>query len=495
MFDGITRRVVSMWFPRLASDRALRLRPVEGPFALTLKERSANRLYCLNATAERHGLTHGMPYSDARAFCPDLISRPADPLGDRYFLHALRRWSTRYCPWVGIEGRDGLTLDVTGSAHLFDNSEAGMLADMRQRFARAGIALRLGLGDSRGGSWALSHYGEGVAQPGAALEALAALPVAALRLDPLTITQLQRLGLRCIGDLEAAVRAPLARRFGPELLTRLDQALGQQPEEITPLRDPPHYAVRMTLPEPIGLESDVMAGAERLLHPLTEKLEARGVGARVLVLSLRRVDQDAQEVELRLAAPLRDPYRILPLFRRGVEGVDAGYGIDQIRLEATQVEPLVPRQASQTGQRSGDRRRLDDLLTRIGTRIGLENIQRVLPADSHIPERSFIVAPAAYSEPEANWVAMRPRPLRLFAPEPIAGLGPRPPAQFRWRRMALTTARATGPERLQPEWWLEDEAWRSGLRDYWRVETHEGRRLWMFYTPQSPGWSVHGEFA
>jgi protein ImuB len=61
--------------------------------------------------------------------------------------------------------------------------------------------------------------------------------------------------------------------------------------------------------------------------------------------------------------------------------------------------------------------------------------------------------------------------------------------------MALTTGRAIGPERICPEWWMEDEAWRSGLRDYWRVETQEGRRLWLFFTPQAPSWFVQGEFA
>jgi protein ImuB len=61
--------------------------------------------------------------------------------------------------------------------------------------------------------------------------------------------------------------------------------------------------------------------------------------------------------------------------------------------------------------------------------------------------------------------------------------------------MALTAARITGPERIAPEWWLEDENWGRGLRDYWRVETHQGRRLWLFYTPQNPGWFVQGEFA
>jgi protein ImuB len=492
MFDGIPRRIVSMWFPRLASDRVLRGHPVDGPVALTLHQANANRLYCLNRGAEQAGLQRGMTLADARAFCPGLQVRPADPAADSRFLQVLRRWATRYCPWVGHEGDDGLVLDITGSAHLM-GGEAMMLVHMRQRLMRAGVTARIGLADTRGAAWALARHGEGVADPGQGAAVLAPLPVAALRLSADTVVALQRLGLRTIGDLMAAPRAPLARRFGPDLMMRLAQALGDQPEAITPRPEPPHYGVRLTLPEPIGRTADVMAGTGRLLDQLCTKLRMQEAGTRALCLTLRRVDQDSRQVELRLARPLRDAARILPLFARGVAAVDAGFGIDQLRLEATAVEPLPVQQVSTTG--SQDKDRLDDLITRIGTRIGLDHVERFLPADSHIPERGFIVSPAACSDPGGVWICPQPRPLKLFPPEPIAGQGPLPPARFRWRRMMLTRGRATGPERIAPEWWFDDAAWRSGLRDYWRVETQQGRRLWLFYTPQNPGWFVQGEFA
>lgn len=468
------------------------MRALDGPFALTLKQNNANRLYCVNAVAEQQGLHRGMSYADARAFCPDLQSRPAEPQRDQAFLHVLRRWATRYCPWVGLEGEEGLVLDITGSAHLFGGEEA-MLAEMRSRLGRAGITVRIGIGDTRGAAWALAHYSAGIAASGDMLAALGRLPVAALRLADETTVALQRLGLRKVSDLAGAARAPLNRRFGPSLLMRLDQALGAQPEEVTPLAEPPHYGVRMTFPEPIGLLKDVMAGTERLLAQLCDKLKAQEMGARTLCVTLYRVDQGHQQVELRLARPLRDRHRILPLFERGLAEVEAGFGIDVLRLEATQVEPLPVRQISHVAE--GRKDKLDDLITRIGTRIGLENVQRFLPADSHIPERSFIIAAAAYSDPGSNWHSPLPRPMVLFPPEPIAATGSRPPGRFRWRRVPLTTGRATGPERIAPEWWLEDDSWRTGVRDYWRVETLQGRRLWLFYTPQSPGWFVQGEFA
>lgn len=542
---------------------------------------NTDRIHDLNAGAEAQGLSRGMAFSEARAFCPALVSRPADPAGDARFLAGLARWAGRYCPWVGLDGSDALLLDITGSAHLF-GGEAGLVADIRTRLTRAGMEADLGLADSRGAAWALSHHGGGIAEVGGSAAALAALPVAALRLEAEVVTALRRLGLYSIGALAGAARAPLARRFGPGLLARLDQAMGDQPEPITPLAEPPHYAVRLTLPEPIGLTADVMAGLERLLHGLCDKLQAREAGARALCLTLRRVDQHSQHLPLRLAVAMSDPARILPLFARAVEAAEAGFGIDQLRLAATLVEPMPLRPASlramplraalprpalpagragavqggsaPSGSVRGDAEeaaaellseQMQNLITRIGTRIGLDNILRFQPVASHIPERGFRLVPAeaggardpsqavsrpyrlsggdlpsgelssgalssgasrprsnssreglsCHNGPRDTWPVTRPRPLHLFPPEPIAAHGFRPPARFRWRRMRLTTGRATGPERIAPEWWVEDAAWQAGLRDYWRVETLQGWRLWLFHTPQRPGWYVQGEFA
>ena len=139
---------------------------------------------------------------------------------------------------------------------------------------------------------------------------------------------------------------------------------------------------------------------------------------------------------------------------------------------------------------------LADLMSSVGNRIGFERVLRLLPATSLIPERSFLLAPAAYSGAEPLPPRSGPlRPLTLFPPEPVTAASGAPPASFRWRRMRFTTLRATGPERITPEWWFDDPAWRTGLRDYWRIETQEGPRLWLFTTPQSPGWCVQGEFA
>ncbi|MDQ1900592.1 DNA polymerase Y family protein [Paracoccus sp. WLY502] len=495
----MARRRLSIWFPRLASDLSLRHRPVEGPFALTLRQRGAERLRCLNRAAAARGLTPGMGLANARALCPDLVTRPADPEHETRALAGLCRWAGRYAPLVAVDGADGLMADVTGVAHLFGGEEE-LRADLHARLEQAGLEAQSALAGTGGAAWALARHGGGIIPKGGLSAHLGSLPVAALRLDPATAASLTRVGLARIADLLALPRAALAHRFGPALVRRLDQALGVEPEPVSPAPETPHFGVRMTLPEPIGRQEDVMTGLARLLDRLCAMLALHHSGARRLRLELRRVDRGTAGVEIGLARPMRDPSRIAPLFRRGVDEVDAGFGIDALRLTAPVVEPLAPEQLGGGPMaESGDA--LADLMSSLGNRLGFDRVLRPLPADSRIPERSFLLAPAARSEPAAGFAQPGPpRPIVIFAPEPAEVSPPpgpgRPPARFRWRRMNLTTHRATGPERIAPEWWIDDPAWRTGIRDYWRIETREGPRLWLFTTPQSGGaWHVQGEFA
>lgn len=510
------RRILSLWFPRLASDRWLRRMTCPGPFAVVARAGRGDEIRCLNAAAEAAGLGRGMTLADARALCPALVTRPADPAAESAFLARLARWAGQWSPLVGREGADGLVLDVTGVAHLF-GGEAALMADAAARAARAGLAMAAGLADTRGAARALARAAPGrIAPPGAGLAALADLPPAALGLDPATAEALARAGLRRIGDLAHLPRAALARRFGPLLPDRLDRAGGAAPEPVAPDPLPPRIGVRLTLPEPLGLLSDLEAGLGRLLPRLCAQLQDAGLGARRLRLDLGRADGSATAAEIGLARPMRDPAAIAPLFRPALETVDAGFGIDRMRLTAPLAEPMPPRQlvaptpaagaGAGTGAGAGAPAaadRLADLLTRLGNRLGFDGLARVAPAESHIPERAFLRLAAAWAADAPPWPPGAPagpeRPLILFPPEPLAAApgtpGAPPPRRIGWRGRTLTVAAAAGPERIAPEWWFDDPAWRSGLRDYWRVETAEGPRLWIFHTPQAPGWAVQGEFA
>ncbi|RMF40953.1 MAG: DNA polymerase Y family protein, partial [Alphaproteobacteria bacterium] len=158
------RRILALWFPRLAAERVLRRSPVEAPFAVVASAGQAQILASLSQRAEAAGLKRGMPLADARAICPDLVTRPADPPAEAAFLAALRRWAGRFSPWVGVEGAETLLLDISGVAHLF-GGEAALAQAMQDGAADLGLGTRLGIADTVGAAWALARFAG--ADPGA----------------------------------------------------------------------------------------------------------------------------------------------------------------------------------------------------------------------------------------------------------------------------------------------------------------------------------------
>ncbi|MEM7630588.1 MAG: DNA polymerase Y family protein [Pseudomonadota bacterium] len=549
------RRILSIWFPRLGAERLVRRQPLlaDQPVVVVEDQQNMQLITSLNAIAQDAGLQIGQPVRDAHAMCPRLMTYPRSVSAEARFLEALQRWAGKFSPWVAPEDGDALVVDLTGCAHLF-GGEAKLMQLVEEDCTDLGLSVLMGLADTRGAAWALArfagraagsnrsgdaidqearatrsragkrrHWTKGgaapvvqaqatdpkrISAPGQIYGALSLLPIAALRLEPEMTAQLGRLGLRRVGDLLGQPRASLARRFGRGLVMRMDQAMGSAPEPVSPARMPDHFAVRMTLPEPIGLVEDVVAAIDRVLPRLCKRLEDKGKGARNVRLEAYRSDHTVEVVEVGLARPSFDPHRIRPLLEMKIEAIDAGFGIDMIRLVALQVEPVHDVQAvghMQAGdavrKRLSEANALDDLMGRLGARIGLDAIRRFHGADSHIPEKAHKVLAAAWSQPhEGPWPKpTNPRPMLMWHPEPVhAPATPRLPETFRWRGRDLRRLRAIGPERIAPEWWLDDPNWRSGTRDYWVTDTEDGQRLWLFYAhggAMSPGWFCHGSFA
>ena len=447
-----------------------------------------------------------MGLADARAMIPTLAVADEDPNADLTLLDEIADWAKRYTPLVA-RGSDGLMLDITGCAHLFGGEEA-LLADCLARLLTQGFLARGAIADTPGAAWAIARFAEtGVTGPGAALPVLASLPVAALRLEAETVSALDRVGLKRIGQIVDAPRAPLAARFGSLLLRRLDQALGREEEAIDPRRPPPVFIAERRFAEPIAREEDVSAALTSLAATLAASLERHGEGARRLEYALFRVDGAVTRITVGATRPLRSPKLILALFREKFasfgDDLDAGFGFDMARLSAAATAPADPLQTDLIGD--GDPAAdIAGLVDRIGARLGEDRVTALVEHPTHIPERaeSFVPQAALAGQPRA--AAPPPdsalRPLRLFAhPEPIvvtAEIPDGPPAQFRWRRALYRVIRAEGPERIAAEWW-------NGIgptRDYFRVEDEAGRRFWLyrdglFSEAAEPQWYVHGLFA
>ena len=464
------------------------------------------RLAAIDRAAATLGLEAGMALADARARCPQLATRPSDPEGDARELDRMVRAMRRFTPMVAPDPPDGIMLDITGCAHLFDGEEG--LAG--QAVALAGYTACSALADNAAAARALVRYG---GHKGGQLGDVRALPVAALEPGEGALAALRRAGLRTIGDLARRPMPALAARFGDATVTRLRQVLGEVGSPVAP-----HVAVapircEARFAEPIARTPDVLDVIEDLLVQAARELERRQAGGRRFVVTLHRSDNARRRLAVDTGQPVRAPDVVMRLLRERIETLadplDPGFGFDAIDLAVMRPEPLASRQIALEPGREAEDDDFAALVDRLSVRLGADHVLRLVPCDRHLPERAQATEPALAATRRAWPLAGErpPRPLLLFDPpqpvQVIAGVPDGPPQRFRWDGHLHEVRLAEGPERIGAEWWRKRGGHLPGgagaTRDYYRIEDAQGRRYWVFRMGlfdevPDPRWFLHGLF-
>ncbi|MCQ8278785.1 DNA polymerase Y family protein [Acetobacteraceae bacterium KSS8] len=487
------------------------------PPSVTWRQHGSHRLIsaaCPRARAD--GVQPGMTLAQAQAMLPGLRVRRATPDEDDAALSALSDWCRRFTPLSRAEPPDGIWLDLSGCAHLFGGENA-LLQEMAALLRRRGLSARIAIADTAGGAFAVARHAEGNASatfsvpPGRLADALATLPVLALRLQPEEETLLHRFGLRRIGALDAIPRGPLSRRVGAGVLLRLDQAFGRVAEPICPDQPPPLLQERLHGLEPLQTAESLVSAHALLSRRLCARLESLCLGVRQLELVWVRVDGSSASQFVTLAIPAHDARHIGRLLDERLDHMDPGEGVETLWLLARIAEPAPRPQTTLRSLAPGgaDDASLADLAPLIDTlalRLGRHRLWRPVPVESDVPERGVgrrapLEIPG--TEPD-GWPRALPRPIRLMdPPQPVramAALPDHPPLWFIWRAHRHVVRRADGPERIAGEWWRRGSEWLA-LRDYFRVEDEHGRRFWLFRRGDGTdrntgdlGWFLHGLF-
>jgi protein ImuB len=491
---------------REAQPQSFVLRRAEGALVTAHKQGNRNLLAAACPAARALGLAPGMPLTKARILVSGLDVRPADPEGDAAWLHRLGLFAARrWMPRAALSGPDGLWLDLGGVAHLF-GGERAMCERILAFLRRLGFTARIAVAGTTGAAFALARFGgEPIAlcPSGREADALAPMPLAALRLDEDLLSRATRLGLERIGELLAMPRAPLQRRFGAALLIRLDQALGRAPEPFDPIVPEQPLSVLLRFIEPIASAEAIAEAAGEAVLRLVPDLAEAGLGVRRLVLACDRVDNDVQIVTISTGRATRDAAHLAKLLCAKIETIEPGFGIERLRLVAARVEPLAPQTIE--GGLGGDKPAPDLalLIDRLAVRLGARRIHRLTARESDLPERSVgLAGPLAET---ATWPAW-PRPIRLLSPPEsiehvMSDLPDGAPIRFKWRGKPYRVVAADGPERVYGEWWRH-EAERDAVRDYFQVEEEGGARFWLYRRGDGEdgatgdlSWHLHGLFA
>jgi len=488
---------MALWLPRLSTDRLTRLivspdRAALAKTPLVVAGRANNALYvyALNKAAVRAGIYHGQPLANARAMIQTLKIVPADEKRDAELLEGIADWCDRFTPLVALDSPQGLLLDITGVTHLFGGEEA-MLSLARAKIAAQGFAVQGAIADTCLAARALARHANGtVAPPDENARMLAPLPVAALDCNEDIMRALRRAGLKTIAQVAERGRAELASRFGGGFVTRLDVMLGRHEKPLAPRRPLPDFRAEQRFAEPVITKDVIAASLHTLATSLSGMLEREDQVLRHLEAFFFRANGKVERIAIRTGAPLRDPAVMLRLLDERLDALagplDPGFGFDVIRLEASLTEKNEIVTAS-FDDNENSRWQIAFLVDRLAARFGEHRVQRFVAQDTHIPEAQSATIPAQERDFTGTWMRRRKdddpplRPLRLLErPEEISAplfmAQEGAPRRFRWRKADFHVVRAEGPERIAMEWWKKD-----GLtRDYFRIETDQGLRFWLY---------------
>src|SRR5262249_20286528 len=145
-----------------------------------------------------------------------------------------------------------------------------------------------------------------------------------------------------IGDILDLPRAPLAARFGADLLRQLDRALGREDEPLTPRLPVARLSRRRAFTSRSRARrtcSRASSGSRRGSRRRRRRAE-RGGGRHDL--ALLRPDGAVKRIAAGTSRPLRDPRAIRALFVERLaalgDEIDPGFGFDLARLSVLNAE-------------------------------------------------------------------------------------------------------------------------------------------------------------
>jgi protein ImuB len=502
-------RVVCLWFPNWPIQRVQRERPELENRSLVLFAERRKRLAVIacSSALQQHGIQPGMPLAEARALLGTsgrTVLLEHDPAADRRYLQRLAQRLQQFSPMTAlmpVEPCDSALIDISGCAHLF-GGEVSLAHQLWGEIVGERLQAAVCISDTPGAAWAVAKYGSRrlvIVPEGEQAAFLNPLSLRALRLSPGCLDKLAAVALNTIGELRELPRESLPSRFGKELLTRLDQALGDAGELITFER----------LAEPIEA---AWAGEESLqdlnyletiwrdlLDQILARLRPQRLGIRELDVMHRSEEGVEVVLELRLHRPAYESRYLVDLLSLQRERRPIAAGVLVVRARVTVPGREQTRQVTLFDDES-DRvsRSLAGLLDRLRSRLGDRAVTCPgLVADPQ-PEysRSFLSPDASPLEvgrpcdaPDLPERAVsRCRPLRLFRePKLVQLLGDR---RFVWNGRRVAVTQIDQPERIETGWQRDREV----RRDYYRMRLESGEFLWVYRCDATGCWYVHGTF-
>jgi protein ImuB len=438
-------------------------RTTDNGHPLVLVKKVATRQVIMAASREAmaRGIGCGMTLAEACALCPNLEHGEYQPREDRKGLMGLGRWMMRFSPVVALDPLDdgesdptpAIFVDVSGCERLYGSLES-LMGQIDGAMKRLRLHAVLAIAPTVGAAFALAISGRSFVCHGCVsrggektrltqpwhtdaadhiAEILSSLSPDVLRIDSGTSQMLHHLGIATIGQLMKLPRGALPARFGEQLLTRLDQALGRIDEPLAPLGHLSPVEARIDFEGPIDALETIWSAFGEMVKSIIAQLTARGCGARKMEIEFLRAYAPVISKTILLARASRDGKNVFNLIRCAMETLEeearrdggtkarrggkkwkersklahvrgcedfSSEGFIGLRLKVPVFERLSHEQVAllEHEEREAEAE-FDQLIERLCLRMNDECVVRPYLVESHVPEKAYACFAATSENP------------------------------------------------------------------------------------------------
>jgi len=502
-------RLACLYVPDFPLAALLRVEPdlIGTPVAVADGPGPRAKLKAISADAVRRGVTVDLTTVQAKTIAADLTVRQVSSDTLRAAQAALCDAAESFTPRIEDAGDGVAYLDLEGLGALCE-SESRLTNVLAQRVTRLGLEAQIGVAGSKVAAYLAACHGGGVTvvPPGEEWHFLAPVPIKLLAPDPELAVTLQRWGIRYIGDLAALPMTAVGTRLGPEGVSLVRRARGEDEHPLVPRSQPLHFEEGVEIEYGIEALEPLLFVLRGLLDRLTARLALRGFICGDLRLSLRLANRGRDEQTIAVAAPSNEVKSLLALVRLQLETHPPIAAIEGVRIAAV-AERLRAAQLDLFRPNGPAPARWAITLARLAALCGAERVGAPVVADTHRPD-AYGIAPFSASPRHPALSTCHPPNPRTLEPSnpsgaiPLALRAVRPPRAVevfcerdrpefvRGDGFAGRVVHAAGPWRVYGEWWSDGRY----VRDYYDAQLSDGCVYRLYCDLGARSWFVDGVY-
>ena len=432
--------------------------------------------------ARAKGVVPGLSVNAAMAICTGLRIYPRDVEAERHQLQKFHHWARQFTPTVCVEFPHTLVFEVAASLKLFGGLDA-LCEQLRFDLERLGYRYALAVTPTPAASSILATAMQEVVITNKAglRTCLGKLPIQSLGLMADINRKLHASGVDLLCELWRLPRHDLARRFGSEVIRKIDHLLGTQPDPRSANLIPLEFNRRCELEQETREAELILFVVQSLLVQLKNFLQRVDAVAKEIQVSLYHSEQSAAHFKVGARLPTSDLTQWKKLVYEHIQRCQLDAPVTAVHISSRHFLPNVT--ITEDLFNAGDpaqawARSLDELEARLGTKYLWTP---TLVAD-HRPEYAWCRSNPQNSVSSAT--AIR-RPLWLF----------QEPQKLSYKKGHIWYAGPLhiidGPERIESGWWDNH----GYSRDYYTATSPQDGRLWIFRDmKQKNHWYLHGLF-